>query len=74
MADIDKIKKVKQLHEDKWLALDGVVAVGIGLVQGDRGGIIISVEANRDTIREQIPSEVEGVPVKVQVTGHFEAQ
>jgi hypothetical protein len=70
---ITKAKAVKQRYEKKWLSMRGVTAVGLGQVNG-KTGIIISVEQNVDKVRAQIPSYVEGIPVKVQFSGMLKAQ
>ncbi|MFH5831995.1 hypothetical protein ACG2F4_04425 [Halalkalibaculum sp. DA3122] len=74
MPDYPKARNIKQKYEKEWLAIDGVTAVGIGLVDGDTIGIIISVSADEERIRNQLPAEIEGIPVKVDVTGNFRAQ
>ena len=73
MADQQKVKEIKQQFERQWLAMDGVVAVGIGKID-NQAGIIISVSKNPDKVREQFGNRVKGVPVKVQKTGEFKAQ
>lgn len=69
MADINHIKSVKRAHERTWMALDGVTAVGIGIITGGQTGIIISVSANPAGLRRQIPEQVDGVPVEIRVSG-----
>lgn len=71
---LERARTVKQAHESRWLTLKGVVAVGIGQLDDGRPGIIISVEADSDRIRRQIPEQVEGVPVEIRVTGPIRAQ
>lgn len=70
---MEEIRAVKARLEEEWLALGGVVAVGIGRTE-DRGpGIIVSVEEDADVPGTKIPREVEGVPVEVRETGEFRA-
>lgn len=70
------IRGVKRRHEARWLALKGVVAVGIGLLGDGSTGIVVSVEADseRERLRQEIPAEVDGVPVELRVTGPVRAQ
>ncbi|HHE71261.1 MAG TPA: hypothetical protein ENL34_03135 [Chloroflexi bacterium] len=66
-------------YRDELLRKPNVVAVGIGLPAGQRGtpsqrpGIVVSVThklaADTLTPEEQIPDELEGVPVWVQEIG-----
>ena len=74
MSDqISKITEIKRRHEKQWLGIGGVTAIGIGRIN-NQAGIIISVAGHTDKVRAQIPYEVEGIPVKVQVTGKLRAQ
>lgn len=69
-----KARQVKQRHEESWMAIQGVNAVGVGLTAGRKIGIIVSVSGEAGKIRKQIPARVEGVPVEIQITGEFKAQ
>lgn len=71
---IERARRVKQTHESRWLALPGVVAVGIG--QGTDGAptIIVSVEADTERIHRHIPERVDDVPVEIRVAGPIRAQ
>jgi len=64
--------KVKRKNEKKWLRLKGVVAVGIGRIE-DKPGIIVSVENDAWLSQNKIPSIIDNVPIKVQITGRIEA-
>lgn len=66
---VKKAREVKQRFEREWLAISGVTAVGIGQVGQNRPGIIVSVTSDAEKIRKQIPPDVEGVPVKIQISG-----
>ncbi len=78
-----RAQAVRQMHEGELLRLTNVVGVGIGLRQ--RGGrrtseVALVVMVQRKVPAEslapgqRIPSEIEGVPVDVQVVGRIEAQ
>ena len=74
MPDLmEKIKKIKKKHQQEWLQIDGVVAVGIGNLSDGTPGIIVSVKKNAREIRRQIPETIEGVGVKIQETGELKA-
>lgn len=75
MADLNKVRQVKQQHEREWMAREEVVAVGIGKADGETGaGIVISVSENPEKVRKEIKERIEGVPVKIQDTGDFKVQ
>lgn len=71
--DMEKIRQLKRAHESAWMAMDGVVAVGIGLASGGHPAIIVSVSRNLQTLRQQIPRSIEGVPVEVVESGEIKA-
>jgi hypothetical protein len=70
---MEKIRKIKKIHENDWLSIDGVVAVGIGLVSGKNVGIVISVARNPEKIREKIPANLEEIPIAIKETGEIVA-
>jgi len=71
--NMEKIRSIKSINEKVWMALPGVVAVGIGLVSGGKPGIVVSVAKNLNEVRSKIPTVVEGIPVEVQETGEIRA-
>ncbi len=73
MADLNKVRQVKNRHEKEWMARKEVVAVGIGKTDGETG-IVISVSGNPEKVRKEIEERIDGVPIKIQQTGAFEAQ
>jgi hypothetical protein len=72
-ASLERVRAVKQLHEQRWLALTGVVAVGIGQQLDGSPQIVISVEADPERFRPDIPELVEDVAVEIRVTGPMRA-
>ena len=70
---LDRVRAVKQLHEQRWLTFTGVVAVGIGQRSDGSPQIVVSVEAEPERIRREIPEQIEGVCVEIQVTGSMRA-
>ena len=72
--NMQKIREVKQQHERGWLAIEGVVAVGIGLTSAGEAGIIISVAKDLSSIRSQIPGRIDGIPIEINETGEIVVQ
>lgn len=70
---LDRIHEAKRRHQARWMALDDVVAVGVGRLADDRNGIVVSVRADTDQVREAVPDSVEGVPVEIRVVGDVRA-
>jgi hypothetical protein len=70
---LDRVRAVKRLHEQRWLACKGVVGVGIGQRSDGNPHIVVSVEAEPERIRREIPEQVEGVEVEIRVTGPLRA-
>ena len=68
-----KAKELKERYKQRWLAIDGVVAVGVGLVDHEQVGIIISAQKNVEKIRTLIPDYLEGIPIKIQESGEIKA-
>lgn len=68
----NKALEVKRKNEKNWMAVEGVVAVGVGMEKG-KPAIIVSVKKDPDAIRKQIPSAVDGIPVQIQFTGNMKA-
>ena len=71
--DIDRIKRIKQMHERQWLAIDGVVAVGVGATSSGRVGLIVSVKEGAEKIRTQIPTMIDDIDVEIKETGEIRA-
>lgn len=71
--DPSRAVEVKRKHEKAWLAVRGVVAVGVGQGADTAPCIVVSVESDPERIRREIPAEVEGVPVEIRVSGPMRA-
>lgn len=72
-VDLERVKQIKRKYEQQWLALAGVVAIGIGTTASGNVGVIVSVKENPETIRASIPQEVEGIEVEIRVSGELRA-
>ncbi len=68
------IQDVKAQHEAELMAMNGVVSVGIGLDDDGNEVIVVGIDADRPSIRAQVPRTVEGYPVRVEVVGRLRAQ
>ena len=68
------IEEVKTDWEERLMAMPGVMGVGIGLTQ-DRQQTCIKVYVNRQASAQvdQIPQEIEGYPVEVEIRKPFRA-
>jgi hypothetical protein len=66
------IEEVKEAWEERLLAVPGVMGIGIGLTK-DRREICIKVYVDRKASAQaaQIPTEIEGYPVEVEIRGTF---
>jgi len=71
---IPSIQDVKKKHEAKLMSLPGVVSVGIGLNPSGRPAIIVGMDKSRPEVQAQIPSQLEGHPLIVQILGPIKAQ
>lgn len=65
--------QVQEAHEEAWRAVEGVVGTGAGACDGE-ACIKVFVRERTEAVEEAIPSEVEGHPVRIEVTGGFEPQ
>ncbi len=73
LKHVQKVMDIKHSHEENWLNMEGVVAVGVGKVKGD-AGIIVSVDRNHQIIRNQIPLLIDGIRIDVRHTGSVNVQ
>ena len=82
-AELDRIKAVKQAHQEELLAKANVqgVAVGFRLREGvptDEIALVVMVshKVPHDQLAPEdfVPSEIDGVPVDVQSVGEIRAQ
>ncbi len=68
------IEEVKAEWENQLMAMPGVTGVGISLTkEGQQKCIKVYVNQAASVLVGQIPSEIEGYPVEVEVTGTFRA-
>lgn len=67
------IIEVQEARSEQWEALDGVVGTGVGECDGEPCIKVFAREESTE-IEEEIPREVEGYPVRIEVTGPFRAR
>ncbi len=66
------IEQVKEKHENRLLNISGVQGIGIGEESG-KSIIIIYVAKKTKSLLDKIPAQIEGYPVKIEVSGEFHA-
>ncbi|MFV1988552.1 MAG: hypothetical protein ACC682_14855 [Gemmatimonadota bacterium] len=71
-AALETIETVLKRVTDRWMANPGVVGTGIGLCD-DRPCIKVFASRPADQLDPPIPEEVDGYPVRVEVTGPIRA-
>src|SRR5688500_6482757 len=67
------IEEVLRANTPGWMAVPGVVGTGIGVCDTAPCLKVFAAERTAE-IRERIPDQVEGYPVRVEVTGKFRAR
>jgi hypothetical protein len=70
---MDAATTALEKHQDRLMAIPGVVGVGIGGSE-DSPVIVVMVTTGGAAMRKQLPDQIEGYPVKVEVTGEITAQ
>lgn len=74
LAMTASIIEVKSRHESRLLSLSGVISVGIGQASDGRTVIVIGVEDKASGEGPDLPKQLEGYPVRVDVIGPVRAQ
>lgn len=82
-AAYERVRAVKEAHEEELMARANVVGVGIGLRQKDGAPtnetalvVMVSRKVPLSQLKPEdvIPAELEGVPIDVQAVGEIRAQ
>ena len=71
---LEDIRRLKKKYEKEWLRIPRVQAVGVGVTAEGKQGIVISVVRVDESLKQQLPEEIEGVPVELRQGGPFSAQ
>ena len=69
-----KIEEVRSAWEKRLMDIPGVMGIGVGLTK-DRSQVCIKVYVSREDSKqvEQIPKQIEGYPVEVEIRKPFKA-
>lgn len=68
------IQEVKARHQDRLLALPGIVSVGIGQNPDGKPVIIIGLERQHHRTKARLPETLDGYAVRVDIIGQIKAQ
>lgn len=65
------INGVLAAHEKEWMAIPGVVGVYVGMLDDGKSPCLKIMLARRTPEADQIPAQIDGFPVRVEVTGEI---
>jgi hypothetical protein len=65
------VSQLLERHQTELMAIDGVEGVGVGQDRIGNEAIVIYVKHN--DVAKNVPQQIEGVPVQVEVTGPIDA-
>ena len=68
------IQEVKARHAPRFLALPGVVSVGIGRDADGHEVIVIGLDRTRPETQARLPTQLEGYRVRMDIIGTVKAQ
>lgn len=68
------IHEVKTKHSQRFLALPGVVSVGVGRNAGGGEVIVVGLDRARPETQSKLPEQLEGYTVQVQIIGTVKAR
>lgn len=71
-ASASEVERVKQSHEQKLMAIDGVEGVGLG--KNRIGNDAILVYLRDQGAAKLVPRDIEGHPVEIIITGQIDAR
>ncbi len=69
--EVERAIEVQSRHEQEFFAHPEVVGVGVGRHQDGSGLAALVVFVDRNSTRPSLPAAVEGIPVRVVLTGRF---
>ena len=72
-SQIQAVMAIQDRHTDRLLAISGAVGTATGLTEDGRPAIVVFIATNALAKSAQIPTNIEEVPVIVEVTGMFVA-
>ena len=68
------IQEVKAKHAERLMAMPGVVSVGIGKNPDGQLAIIVGLDGPRPETVHQLPTILEGYPVRTEIIGPVKAR
>lgn len=74
-AAVDAVRRVKERHEGKLLAIPGVIGVGVGVSEktSRQAAIEIYVKEAGESLHRALPNSLDGIEVKIIETGEIRA-
>lgn len=69
--DLDAVMRIQNNCTNRLLAIDGVV--GTATAAGPDGGYAVKILTRSENVTGELPTQVEGVPVIIEVVGEIEA-
>jgi hypothetical protein len=74
-AAVDAVRRVKEHHEGRLLAVPGVIGVGVGVSEktSREAAIEIYVKEAGESMHRALPKSLDGVEVKIIETGEIHA-
>lgn len=69
---VDELGPVVERHSDELMKTPGVTGVAVGALGDGTLCILILVQEDTKEIRSRLPSDIEGHPVQIMVTGTIE--
>ncbi len=71
MATEEEVRRVKRQHGPALMKQRGVS--GVGIEKDDCGGYVLTVNVDDDDALQQVPEQIEGLPVRRVRSGPFRA-
>jgi len=68
------IQEIKDKHAGRFLAIPGVVSVGIGRDPDGKPVIIIGLDGSHPQTQKKLPRVLDDYPVRVEIIGPVKAQ
>jgi hypothetical protein len=72
-VNLMKVEDVMEKHQEQLMTLPDVVGVGVGEDDNGRPVIVVMVKAVTKELKSNLPANLEGFNVKVDVTGEISA-
>ena len=74
LSSVEALKGIQSANEEAIFNVPGVVGIGIGLMEdGESLGFVVYLKKLTTEVRAQVPTNLEGVPVRLIESGVFKA-